>query len=643
MNARQKELLKVLLIENDGVLHIKDLAEQLSCSEKTVRNDLDKIEEYLRAEYADSRLIRKPGLGIAIESTEEDRAALLSTLLSAESKTNEERLFEIAYALVTSDKPVTLQYFADRYYVAKAAVKKDLEIIADWLQRYELELVSKPRIGHVIVGTELKKRNALAHLSQLDSSKQDGKNAVLDLFLPYEIMLVRKALQSMSSKFSFAFTDETMESLLVHALIMIKRTRQRSRVFVHETEMAETAGQREYEYTSYLFDLLKNEFGLSFPKEERVYFTWHLMSSKRLEEGSDPDLQVNSAASNLAASLTAKMERLTSYHFENDDILMNGLALHLHSVLNRLSFGFPITNPLLANIKKMYPYMFHMVMLALEEMKEPFDVEVPEDEAAYLVLHFQAAVQRLEQKSETKKRVIIVCHMGIGMSHLLEAKIEQQYQDIEVLACVGRGELDNYLNKEQPDFIISTIPLEKIAVKHIVVSPLFGQEDKKKVSQFVQEIETNKTDHPGLSAFSPFLHEDLVFFNVRKEHRYEMVESMGWALYKHGYVSKEYIHSAVNRERKSATSIGGGVAIPHGNPEMVKQSVLAVAILDKPMEWGNEQASLIFMLAITKKDHGAIRGIMGEIASLSENPIAVYALSGARNYQEFVGILESGK
>ncbi|MDN4525099.1 BglG family transcription antiterminator [Fictibacillus fluitans] len=642
MNARQKELLKMLLVEYGGVLHIKELAERLACSEKTVRNDLDKIEEYL-GEYADSRLIRKPGLGIAIESAEEDRAALLSTLLSAESKTNEERLFEIAYELLTSEKTVTLQHFADRYYVAKAAVKKDLEIITDWLQRYELELVSKPRIGHVIEGTELKKRNALAHLSQLHSSRLDRKNAVLDLFQPYEIMLVRKALQSMSLEFSFAFTDETMENLLVHALIMIKRTRQRSRVFVHKTEMAETADQQEYEYTSYLFDLLKNEFGLSFPEEERVYFTWHLMSSKRLGEGDSPDVQVNPATSNLAASLTAKMERLTSFHFKDDDILMNGLALHLHSVLNRLSFGFPITNPLLTNIKKMYPFMFHMVMLALEEIKKSFDVEVPEDEAAYLVLHFQAAVQRLEQKSETKKKVIIVCHMGIGISHLLEAKIEQQYQDIEVLACVGRGELDNYLKKEKADFIISTIPLDKAAVKHIVVSPLFGQEDKKKVSQFVEELEQNKRDDPGHSAFSPFLHEDLVFFNVRKEHRYELVEFLAQGLYKHGYVSKEYIHSAVNRERKSATAIGGGVAIPHGNPETVKRSVLAVAILDKPMEWGNEQASLIFMLAIAKKDHGAIRGIMGEIAALSESPITVYALSGARDYHEFAGILESGK
>lgn len=642
MNARQKELLRRLIIEKDGVFHIRDLAEQLSCSEKTVRNDLDKIEEYLRDDAA-SRLIRKPGLGISIESTDKDRAALLSMLQSAEAKTNEERLFEIAYTLLTSEKAMTLQYFADRYYVAKAAVKRDLEIITEWLERYELELVSKPRVGHVIAGSELKKRNALAHLSQLDPSRQDEKKAVLDLFQPYEVMLTRKALQSMGNEFSFSFTDETMESLLVHALIMIKRTRQRSRVFVHKTEMEETAKQREYEYTCYLFELLTKEFGLAFPEEERVYFTWHLMSSKRMEEGSNLDLSVNPAASDLAAALTAQMERLTSSHFGDDGILMKGLALHLHSVLNRLSFGFPITNPLLMNIKKMYPYMFHMMMLALEELKEPFNVEIPEDEAAYLVLHFQAAVQRLEQKNERKKKVIIVCHMGIGMSHLLEAKIEQQYSDIEVLACVGRGELDSQLKKAKADFIISTIPLEHVSVKHIVVSPLFGQEDKRKVSSFVEELEHSKTDCLGRSAFTPFLQEDLVFFNVKREHRYEMVETMAWALHKQGYVSKEYIHSAVDRERKSATAIGGGVAIPHGNPETVKQSVLAVAVLDKPMEWGNEQVSLIFMLAIAKQDHGAIRSIMGEIASLSESPIALYALSGARDYREFVGILESGK
>ncbi|MBT2695874.1 transcription antiterminator [Bacillus sp. ISL-40] len=636
MNNRQKELLRILLVHEEGVLHIKDLSEELDCAEKTVRNDLDRLEEFLR-DYPSARLIRKPGLGIAIESDESDRSEILRSLLSSEPKTNEERLFEMAYQLLTSDKAITLQHFADRYYVPKAAIKKDIEAITDWLERFELELVSKPRVGNVIQGSELKKRNALAHLSELFLHE---KNVVLDLFLPYEISTVRNALKDMQGRFSIAFSDDALESLLVHALIMVKRTRQRSPVFVQESEKVMAFERKEYQFASWFFEKLELAFRLTFPDVEQVYFTWHLISSKRVGEELHQDLTVDEEAAELVLAFVRKMEKLTFIHYEADPILIDGLAVHLHSVINRIKYGFPITNPLLSNIKKMYPYMFNMVMLTLEEIKQTFHIEIPEDEAAYIVLHFQASVERLEKKRDIKKKALIVCHMGIGMSHLLEAKIEQQYQNIEIVACIGKAEVPEYLSSHPADFIISTVPLEKVTIEHIVISPLFGQEDKKKLHQFVEVLKQKSTEHHGPHVFSPFLKEELVFFHVEKEHRYEVVELLADALYKKGFVSKEYIHSAVNRERKSATAIGGGIAIPHGNPSMIHQSALATAIMKERMEWGNERVSLVIMLAIAKENQGELRGVIGKISALSEAPLVVHAVTAARDYQEFLQVLD---
>jgi len=275
----------------------------------------------------------------------------------------------------------------------------------------------------------------------------------------------------------------------------------------------------------------------------------------------------------------------------------------------------------------------------IEDIKRDFQLEIPEDEAAYLVLHFQASVERLGKKREAKKKALIVCHMGIGMSHLLEAKIEQQYQDIDIIACIGKADVLEYLNNQQIDFIISTIPLEKIKTDHIVISPLFGQEDKKKLSQFVEGLKQKQDKFLVPNVISKFLAEELLFFDVKKVHRYEVVEMLADALFQKGYVSKEYIHSAVNRERNSATAIGGGIAIPHGNPSLVHQSAIATAILKERLEWGNERVSLVFMLAIAKEDHSEIRGIIGKIASLSETPLVVHALTAARDYQEVLTII----
>lgn len=639
MNNRQKELLRRLLIQEEGALHIKDLASELDCAEKTIRNDLDRLEEFL-LEFPNTGLIRKPGLGISIAIDDDNRKDILHRLLSNEPKTMEERLFEMAFQLLTNNKPTTLQYWADRYYVPKAAVKKDIDIISNWVQRFDLELITKQRFGNTIEGSELKKRNALAHLSELIPSTSSAKNLVLDLFLPYEITIVRKALHDLKNRFSLTFTDGALESLLVHTLIMIKRTRQRAQVFIQGFEKESAEKSQEYNYTNWFFEQLESVFRLVFPDEERVYFTWHLMSSKRMEEELERILIKDEETTRIMNTLIYKMENLTQLPFVADPILASGLAVHMHSVINRIKYGFPITNPLFENIKRMYPYMFSMVILVLEELNTTFSIDIPEDEAAYIVLHFQASLERIEGGREEKKRALIVCHMGIGMSHLLEAKIKQQYQGIEILACISKTKVKNYVEIFQPDFIISTVPLENVKSEYIVISPLFGQDDKQKLRQFVEGLVNKRKSINTNNVLSQYLVDDLMFFNVEKEHRYEVVEMLARALFEKGYVKEEFIRNAIKREHSSATAIGGSIAIPHGDPSLIQTSAVATAILKKRMEWGSEQVSLVFMLAISKEDQGDIREVIGKIASLSQSPLVGLALTGAKDYQDFLGILE---
>src|SRR5690606_28568112 len=122
--------------------------------------------------------------------------------------------------------------------------------------------------------------------------------------------------------------------------------------------------------------------------------------------------------------LMEKMEVLTQFPFSDDSILLNGLEVHLYSVINRIKFGFPITNPLLVNIKKMYPYMFSMVILALEEINQAFDLKIPEDEDSKLFLHFHATFERLDFNMIKKKSDLIVFYMCTGILRLLQSKIE---------------------------------------------------------------------------------------------------------------------------------------------------------------------------------------------------------------------------
>ena len=635
MNDRQKELLRTLLVQNGQTLHIGDLSEQLRCAEKTVRNDLNVIEELL-AEYPTAYLSRQPGIGITLDIEETGRSELFQKLLSTEPKTPQDRFIEIAYHLLVSNKAITLQELSKKYYVPKATIKKDLDSIARWYETYQLELISKPRLGNVVQGSELRKRSALAHLSELLSSVSDTKNYVLELFQPYEITAVKKALNELQQKNSIAFTDAAIESLLVHSLIMMKRTRQKSPVTVPDKEKEAAYSSKEYSYAIPFFEQLESAFQIKFSEDERIYFTWHLISGKRKNDAIEDPFIKNDYLLNVITDLITKLSTMTLFPFKDDLILKNGLIVHVHSVINRIKYGFPITNPLLPNIKKMYPYLFNMVLLALNEVKENHELEVPEDEAAYLVLHFQASIERLKEKREKQRRTLIVCHMGVGMSHLLQAKIEQHYKDMQVVGCIGQAELSEYLKKSTVDFIISTVELKQVSIPHLTISPLLEAKDKEKLNQFLTEMEKKQIISNEKKVLTQLSRGDLVHIHVDKEHPFQVIEMLGNKLYEKGFVTKEFIHSALLRERKSSTSIGGLIAIPHGSPTMVNQSAVAIALLKEPINWGNEQVSLVFMLAISTLDPKLNRKAVGQIVAYSETPSFIHSLIESSSVKEFL-------
>ncbi|WP_420063856.1 PTS sugar transporter subunit IIA [Metabacillus litoralis] len=226
--------------------------------------------------------------------------------------------------------------------------------------------------------------------------------------------------------------------------------------------------------------------------------------------------------------------------------------------------------------------------------------------------------------------------MGVGMSHLLQAKIEQHYQDIQVSACIGKAELRDYLQNNEVDFIISTVELEKVGIPYITISPLLEAKDKDKLNTFLTEMENHQQAGRKEKVLTQLVRGDLVHLHVDKEHPFQVIEMLGNVLYEKGFVRKDFIHSALLRERKSSTSIGGSIAIPHGSPTMVNRSAIAIALLKEPLDWGNEQVSIVFMLAITTGDPKLNRHAVGQIVGYSETPSFIQSLKESKNVKEFL-------
>ncbi|WP_179107272.1 BglG family transcription antiterminator [Sediminibacillus massiliensis] len=645
MNSRQKDILRLLLLEREGYTLVQELTQKLKCSDKTIRNDLKIIEEFLK-DSSTAYLVKKPGLGVFLNMEEKDKKMLFQYTQHDTAKGEDDRrAICIAYDLLTSRKAITMNQLASKYYVNSSTIRTDIEKVKRWLNKKDLVLITKQKVGLIVEGDEKKVRFALSDLSSLITSPISVEQFWEDKFSRFEIDTVKTELHHMESLYEMKLTDEAYDRLLMHVLIMVKRVKTRQTIKVTEKEQQVVKNAKEIRIAAELLKRIGESFIVRFPEEEVSYLALHLLGTKvrnvplenhqKMAELTDEAPMLEK----IMETLLTRMSALMIIDFSKDSELRKGLSLHLYSALNRLHAGFQIKNPMLSDIKKIYPYMFDMVIYVLDEIKETFDVTIPEEEAAYLTIHFQTAIERMRKQDSGKKRSVIVCHMGIGMSQLLQAKLERHFPQLEVIDTLAKSDIDPYLSQEKVDLVITTTSLENVPVPNIVLSPLMADSEVEKLEGFLRDLNSTQQKPTDRDKLENFLDTSLVFLELEEEHRYEVIEKLAVALHEKGFVKQEYGHSAIKREQKSATYIGSRVAIPHGAPSLINHPAIAVATLKQPLDWGGEKVSLVFMLAIRNDSRDTTRHLFKQLASLTDNPESIQHLIGETDAKAFLEML----
>lgn len=636
MNNRQKEIFRNLLMEPNRLWLVQDLADQTECSEKTIRNDLKVIEEYI-VKHSSGNLVKRPGLGVYLEIGEADQTDLFHRLYSNESSTehesDEERVLHLAYRLLMNAKPVTLQNLASPFYVNKAIIRRDMEKIEGWLRSFDLSLMTKQRVGFMIEGSEKNKRMALARLNQLINRPELTGQMMRNQYEPHEIATVYNELKALQKQHQLRFTDETFESLMLHILLMVKRTKLGQPISLSGQDIAFLENKAEFAWAIDFLKQLQKLFAVPFSKEETAYLTLHLLGGKFRYTQEDEGARRSDLADShpllpqLVEQLIRRMSELNMIPFSKDQVLLNGLKVHLYTTMNRLHYGLAVSNPMLAEIKKMYPYMFDRVIMALEEVGGSLHLHFPEEEAAYLTLHFQASVERLHQNDSHPQKVIIVCHMGIGMSQLLLTKVERRFPSVHVETTMSKAEVEDYLAAHEVDLVITTVDLPELKIPHILVSPLLEASDERKLEQAIRGLDEPDSRTAEESVFLKYTTPFLVFPQQEVERPEQLIAKFAQMLEDKGYVEAGYTESVLDRENMSATTIGGGIAIPHGSSEWVKHSCIVVVTLKQPITWGTEKVELVFLLAIKHDERKEMRQLFRELSRISEQPALVRALS----------------
>ncbi len=609
MNKRSREML-LLFAEQQKNWTISKLAKRFKVSERTIRNDISDINDYLKQQkIAQIRFGSSGRLMIENDMKKvkelEDGSDFYTYRLS-----KEERKILAAAILVQTRDHITLSNIAEMLYVSRATIINDLDGVKSFLETGNLHVISHSNKGLRLEGSEGDRRLFLLRIMSVGANEVQEDSAIrsfmkglgMEFDLPEED---RRRLQRIINEQEHAYgrflTDASFDYLMQYLMLSIQRIRQGSRI----TEKVD-GNKSKYKMARDIMKYISQYWNLEEDPGEADFLCGVLDSmsytqrKRRDQRIIGLQLVTRKFIENVSRDLNVNLNRDFNF-YEN-------LVDHLESIFMK-SFNVTQRDDFLKKYVEQNPKVLEVVRSHLDMLRKFIGREISEIEIDYIVIHICAAIER-RRKKEVDFQVLIVCGGGVGTSQLLLSKMENRF-DFHVVDVVS-AHLLREAQYENVDMVISTIPLKHFEKDYILVSPVFTDEDYLRVNRKIEELQKNqripkrressevqrrKAAEELIGILKPVIREEAVmteasrkikeFFGVQDPEEepllYELlpaeniqldvvcrdwkeaIERSARPLLEKGYIEERYIDAMVDnvRENGNYIIISPGFALPH--------------------------------------------------------------------------------
>lgn len=658
---RHKLIITSLIKER--VLTLKDLKNLCGVSERTISKDLNVIEGYIRGYRLN--LVRKPKVGIWIEGEPVDKRKLLIVLSANNFRipaTPKERQDYIILKLIQVDDYITVQELSDSIYTSRSTLEKDLNIVDEIARQSGLILERTANRGIRIVGDEKNIRMLLADffskitytmpanefIRYINSQREDDMyimgNCVYGLLSGLDLKAIEELIIEVERQLGYKFSDVAFTSLLICIAITIKRVKCGHQVSLPKNVLKSLENTREFKISGFVLRKIEKLFSVKFSDMECGYVTMHILGANiQYDLSSREDAPLNNVKSSdeiedMCIRMVNRASQVMLIDFTKDNTLLKGLSVHMHSAVNRLLYKIPIRNPLLDDIKNSYITSFEAAVAASEVVSQLYKVNVNEHEIAYIALHFETALERMRNNITTKKKILVVCSSGIGISQLIAVKLKRIFEDIDIVGIISSFSIDEQILKGV-DFIITNVPLMIDSVPVIMVNPLLNQEDIENIKRYMltksSDLIARKKNRMDLLKL---IDRDVASVKSGFTSKAEVIEALTSSMAKRGYVKEDFYISVIGREKIASTATGR-IALPHGDISKVYRSVIGICTLDKKIDWDDCKVDFVIMLAIKKDDIGKMQNIFNLIYDIFFDNKTLNKILNCNNIDEIFEIV----
>ncbi|MFD3157866.1 BglG family transcription antiterminator [Haloimpatiens sp. FM7330] len=643
LSKRQENIVTTLLELNEYIT-IKQLAEKFSVSSRTIRYDLDKIKVWL--EENEVKLIKKTNKGVKIEDTPKRKKLIekLKVINPKERVLTKEEREKLIFIDIYSKDFVKLDDLCNKLLISKSTLVNDIKNLQKELEPENIEIVYKNKVGFQLEGCESKIRKTIISyirdvlnvndiVKLLDKKKQcelkiiDYLSSNIKFININNIPKIFDILNEAEKYMNIKLADDAYTSLSIHILIAIKRMKNKYEIEMEDERLNYIKEKKEFIVATYISKRIEEEFNITFDDSEIANIALHLMGAKLYEDidllnkVETINLSIEDEIININDKIIEVAQREIGINLKKDEQLKKALLMHLKPAIYRLKNDMKITNPLLSEIKKRYPFIYQAAEKCSKIIEFYLKKHVPESEIGYIAMHLGAAFEK-NYNSGNLVKALVVCTSGLATSQLLSIRLKKLVPEIKVVATCSIKDLDKYVS--EVNIILSTVDFKIDDIPVIKVSPFLDEKDLIKVRQYiVKKSEINKFVHFNNinvdeekydKELDPMLKDILtvkdIELNVEVKDWKEAIIKAGNLLVDNDCVTYKYVESMVEAVEKYGPYIVimPGIAFAHARPsEEVKKPCMSLITLKEPVNFNSgdkDPVSIVFAFgSVNKNSH----------------------------------------
>lgn len=613
------------------------LGEQLLFSEKTIRNYMRELNDFLRPYGACIETKHGKGYRLAIQDEQLFSSIYKDGVLKKGQSVpigTEERVDFIIMYLLCHFNYVRIDELTDIMCISESTLMADLRRTRQYLKEYNVRLENSAKKGIRAAGTEFNLRAALVNYVM-----KRGMIGESEIFLAEkEKNQIFSVVIDSLSELDISMPEISMQNVVMHLYVAIKRIKSGRPIHMeaktHEeiqTEFSQGAAAARH-----ICKRLETIFPIHFSQDELDYVTLYLSGNRvigSIHKDSD-NIIISPGIQDLAERMLQYIYSTMRIDFRNNFPLIMTLAQHLTALEIRVKYNIRLNNPHLEEIKKQYSNAYLIALQASAILENHYHKKLGKDEIGYLAVIFNLHLENMKDRAQEtdKKNILIICAMGKASAQMLAYQYRKIFgQYLNRVEISNRSNIKN-VDLSGIDYILTTTPISLKVPIPVIEIPMFLDDDEVsrlqrqfmqggapvKEGYFCEELFFCEQSFPSKEAVIRFLCNEIAEWRVLPDNFYE---------------------SILLRESYGATDFGETVAMPHPYGLVTEESFVSVCVLEEPVYWNSHPVQVIILISLSDEKEGNWDSFFELLSEFIMNKKKVRELIAEPSYRKFIELL----